>query len=661
MLHVLFLVLSLTVISPVRAIPVAAATVGGGNDAAGAFADVLAVGTAVRELEAQLRDRGDLATVVDLAPQLLERLPDHNRLRRLYALALAASGDSRGARAELDRAGGDEGRDWAGLAEAMIARQAGDLEGAQAAVDQVLVQAPENAYAHNLDGTLKARTGDIAGAIQAFGRAVDLAPGAAAYQGNLGAMLLQAGAYAPALAVLDQAVALAPDNCATLVMRATALTGLGAFARAVPDLETCLSRNPGDRAAAEALMSGYMTTRDFEAAASALRRHEAALPDAGRWQADLALQTGEGGAALQALAGLDPAAPGIMLRRAYGLALVGDRAGALVAARQAVTDAPGDPAAHRAALGLALIQGAEGPTPIDPGGSLLAALGASAAGDPETARTALAGATGFVPGFSVDGLDPAALIAPEALPEVGLGAVFAIAGYAIPARRYLDGREGALSAYLSGLAARMAGDPEVALADFARAVDQAPGFVAARLERAGLLMANGRAEEAREDYRTVVAETPLPAAVLRIGVLSEALEDPDAAQAAYEQLVSLTPDSPIALNQLAWFLVSHDRDLGRALDLAEQADRLQPGNASVNDTIGWIQYLNGDLEGAERRLRAAFDISAGQQAEIRYHLARVLHDRGDPAAAAALLTAVEARGPEGAALLEEITGMPEGD
>jgi tetratricopeptide (TPR) repeat protein len=100
-------------------------------------------------------------------------------------------------------------------------------------------------------------------------------------------------------------------------------------------------------------------------------------------------------------------------------------------------------------------------------------------------------------------------------------------------------------------------------------------------------------------------------------------------------------------NNVAYELSRHKAHLDRAQRYAESAiaataaslrnvslDRLRAEDlgqvsaiASFWDTLGWIYFQNGDLQQAERFIRAAWELS--QHGEVGYHLAQVYEKRGN--------------------------------
>jgi putative PEP-CTERM system TPR-repeat lipoprotein len=94
----------------------------------------------------------------------------------------------------------------------------------------------------------------------------------------------------------------------------------------------------------------------------------------------------------------------------------------------------------------------------------------------------------------------------------------------------------------------------------------------------------------------------------------------------YEKILQQAPTNVAALNDLAW-AYQQERDK-RALDTAEYAYKLAPGNPTVLDTLGWILLEHGDTARATPLLQKAVGLAPGAE-EIRYHLGMGLLKAGD--------------------------------
>lgn len=97
--------------------------------------------------------------------------------------------------------------------------------------------------------------------------------------------------------------------------------------------------------------------------------------------------------------------------------------------------------------------------------------------------------------------------------------------------------------------------------------------------------------------------------------------------AQYVEIQRQTPNNILVLNNLAYLY--HSEKDRRALAIAEQALKLTPDNATIQDTLGWILV---EQEGQARRgldlLRKAIAKAPGQ-ATMRYHYAVALAKTGD--------------------------------
>ena len=82
------------------------------------------------------------------------------------------------------------------------------------------------------------------------------------------------------------------------------------------------------------------------------------------------------------------------------------------------------------------------------------------------------------------------------------------------------------------------------------------------------------------------------------------------------------------LNNLANILLLQG-DPQQAMKYAERAHELAPGNASIQDTLGWTLVQQGQVDQGLRHLRDA-RLRAPQSTEIRYHLAAALAKAGRP-------------------------------
>ncbi len=102
---------------------------------------------------------------------------------------------------------------------------------------------------------------------------------------------------------------------------------------------------------------------------------------------------------------------------------------------------------------------------------------------------------------------------------------------------------------------------------------------------------------------TVDPEHPeTTSAYIRLGVMLQKADDCAGAIEAFEQAAALQPDSPQALNNLAFLLLECDGDLDRALELSERAVERMAASPENRDTLGAIlQKRAGRTDDPEAR------------------------------------------------------------
>tara|TARA_Y100001933_G_scaffold263783_1_gene326682 strand:- start:45347 stop:49813 length:4467 start_codon:yes stop_codon:yes gene_type:complete len=122
------------------------------------------------------------------------------------------------------------------------------------------------------------------------------------------------------------------------------------------------------------------------------------------------------------------------------------------------------------------------------------------------------------------------------------------------------------------------------------------------------------------------------------GLLSLALHNSgkfeEAAQ-VYQQVLTEDPKSVAALNNLAYLLATNLNRPAEALKYAQQASAMAPNDPQVLDTLGWVQFLAGDIQKAQVTLRRSVRIKPFTA--NTYHLAEVMLKDGQTRYATELL------------------------
>jgi tetratricopeptide (TPR) repeat protein len=150
----------------------------------------------------------------------------------------------------------------------------------------------------------------------------------------------------------------------------------------------------------------------------------------------------------------------------------------------------------------------------------------------------------------------------------------------------------------------------------------------AYLLEADLLARKGRTDEARAAYARGLETLPDDPRLLYARALLAAEQgDVPSAERDLRQVIALKPDDAEALNALGYTLADRTDRRAEALGLIERAIKLKPDEPAIIDSLGWIRYRMGDLDGSLEELRRAYAKQADP--EIAAHLGEVLWVKGD--------------------------------
>ena len=117
-------------------------------------------------------------------------------------------------------------------------------------------------------------------------------------------------------------------------------------------------------------------------------------------------------------------------------------------------------------------------------------------------------------------------------------------------------------------------------------------------------------------------------------------------------IIKRNPKSAMALNALGYTLADRTDRLEEARQLIEQAHELEPSDAAITDSLGWVYYRLGDLVTAERLLREAF--TSFPDAEVAAHLGEVLWQQNKRAEARKIWNKAFKAQPNDTVLIETI-------
>ena len=155
------------------------------------------------------------------------------------------------------------------------------------------------------------------------------------------------------------------------------------------------------------------------------------------------------------------------------------------------------------------------------------------------------------------------------------------------------------------------------------------------LAEARILRAAGDSEQALETLGLALEQLPKSVAILYShALLAAELGWVGIAENDLRLIISEQPENAAALNALGYTLADQTERYEEAESLIRQAYILEPEEASIVDSMGWISYRLGRLAEAEEFLRKAWSLELNP--EIGAHLGEVLWMRDKKEAARAI-------------------------
>jgi tetratricopeptide (TPR) repeat protein len=143
------------------------------------------------------------------------------------------------------------------------------------------------------------------------------------------------------------------------------------------------------------------------------------------------------------------------------------------------------------------------------------------------------------------------------------------------------------------------------------------------IAEAQLLRDADRESEALTLLEQVLAQQPNQADVLYdAALLAEKLGRLDVVETNLRRVIALRPESAHAYNALGYSFADRGVRLDEARQLIARASELAPEDPFIMDSLGWVLFKQGDLEGALASLQKAYSLRA--DAEIAAHLGEVL-------------------------------------
>lgn len=547
---------------------------------------------------------------------------------------------------------------------------------AAAALAPMLRSGSKDAQALVLAGEANLRNKDFKTAQQQFEQAAAILPREATLHLSLGLTRLGQGQYAKAVEELERATALDPgsEQAALYLVRTEismkrydkALAAIAAFhaskkdSAQVRNLEGSVHLLQNNRAAARSafekalqLQPGQLTAlmnlaqldlaeQQPEAARkrfASVLEHDKNHVGAMKALAELATRQGQGADAvrwLEQATAVQPKDTDLRMRLAHAYLLAKQNAKATTLARQLQVDGVSS-AALSHLLGQVQLANQDASGALESFGKMVQQ-------EPKSAQGWLGMATAHlmlknVPAATSElkkalALDPASRPARLALAEIAQQQNRPAEVLAIARQMQKETGQQAAGYVLEGdlLARQQKYKEAVALYEKAYAAEQ-QGAVVLAIHRT--LLAAGLPRDADQRLAQYRKEQPGDlAAAMYAAELALSRKQFGPAVQDLELVLKAAPDSPVALNNLAW-AYGELKD-PRAVATAEKALKAAPDSPAVLDTLAWLLVAKGDSGRAVPMLKRAATLQPAN-AVLRYHLAVALNKTGDKQAAKAEL------------------------
>ncbi len=132
-------------------------------------------------------------------------------------------------------------------------------------------------------------------------------------------------------------------------------------------------------------------------------------------------------------------------------------------------------------------------------------------------------------------------------------------------------------------------------------------------------------------------------------------KDYAASDAAYQKSLTYNPENAFTLNNYAYYLSLRGERLDQAAQMAVKANKIQPGNASFEDTYAWILFRQKKYAEARVWIEKAIAHSEKNTATLAEHYGDILFYLGDTAAAVQNWQKAQQLGGKSAALQKKIS------
>ena len=110
---------------------------------------------------------------------------------------------------------------------------------------------------------------------------------------------------------------------------------------------------------------------------------------------------------------------------------------------------------------------------------------------------------------------------------------------------------------------------------------------------------------------------------IRLADCYNSLKEYESSDNYFEKALELDKDDPLVLNNYSYYLSLRKEKLEKAESMSKRSNELRPGEASYEDTYGWILFVMGKYSDAKEWLQKAMDHGGDSNGTILEHMGDV--------------------------------------
>jgi len=171
---------------------------------------------------------------------------------------------------------------------------------------------------------------------------------------------------------------------------------------------------------------------------------------------------------------------------------------------------------------------------------------------------------------------------------------------------------------LQGQVYNAEGQTNLAESTFSKAIELDPELPDGYLNLARLYLKSHQEQQAIDRLAPLLAKTNL-SAMLEVGEIEQSAGKYEQARDIYEKILTMSPESGPAINNLAYLYSEHLGNMDKALEVAEKARNLHPTDPNTADTLGWILFKRRQYSHALTLIQESVDKQPNDP-EVQMHL-----------------------------------------